>query len=320
MAKKRDIIQEILEIQRRLLLGYAQEEVFSRLTAITHSFKKRNSTDEELLRYYPIALVSCIESATRLLIKELIDFGPPYSERAANLAATIKFDYDIVKAFQGKTISVGDFLSHAVRINNLSDIQAHMSDLFQIDYLDKLREVKKVWPVKEHDQPTEPIILNSNKTYAQVSRTFELRHIFSHELASSYKIEEDEIEECMKSCDMFIKAVVEFQNLALYPNAPLTQSEMNIQAEQDLNTTKKELQELNIRLESLIGSERAAEYRLVHEAWEHFRDLAAEFQANEYKGGSIWPTIFGVAGREETNMRIEQIKKYIDRIERESDK
>jgi hypothetical protein len=148
MTKKRDIIQEILAIQQRQRFGNAQAEVFVRLSDINSSFKKRNSSDPELLRYYPVALVACIESAFRLLIKELIDFGPPFTERAAKLAATIKFDYDVINAFQGKTISMGDFLSHAVRINNLSDIQTHMSDLFQGDYLDKLRAVSDRWAVK----------------------------------------------------------------------------------------------------------------------------------------------------------------------------
>lgn len=319
MTKKRDIIHEILAIQQRQRFGNAQAEVFVRLSDITSSFKKRNSSDQELLRYYPVALVACIESAIRLLIKELIDFGPPFTERAAKLAATIKFDYDVVNAFQGKTISIGDFLSHALRINNLSDIQTHMSDLFQSDYLDKLRDVRDRWAAEIHEQPNEPIIRNTSKTFAKVSRTFELRHIFSHELATSYKVDTQEIGECIESCDTFVKAIVELQNHTLYPDAPLTQTDMNIQAGKDMNKAKEELKELNTNIESLIGSERAGEYRLVHQAWEHFRDLAAEFQANEYKGGTIWPTIFGIAGREETILRIDQVKKYIDLIKNEGD-
>lgn len=317
MTKKRDIIQEILAIRQRQRFGNAQAEVFVRLGDITSSFKKRNSADQELLRYYPIALVACIESTIRLLIRELIDFGPPFTDRAVKLAATIKFDYDVVNAFQGKTISIGGFLSHTVRINNLSDIQTHMSDLLQIDYLSKLRDVRDRWAVNIHKQPNEPIIINTNKTFNRVNRTFELRHIFSHELATSYKVEAQEIDECISSCDIFLKAIVELQNQKLYPTAPLTQTDMNIQAGKDMNKAKDELQKLNMKIELLIGSERAVEYQFVHQAWERFRDLAVEFQANKYKGGTIWPTIFGVLVREETILRINQVKKYIDSIENE---
>jgi uncharacterized protein YecT (DUF1311 family) len=119
---------------------------------------------------------------------------------------------------------------------------------------------------------------------------------------------------------VFVKASVELQSQTLYPDAPLTQTDMNIQAGKDLKKAKEELKELNAKLGSLIGRERAGEYQLVHQAWENFRDLTAEFQANEYKGGTIWPTIFGTAGREETTLRINQVKKYIDLIESEGDK
>jgi hypothetical protein len=262
--KKRDLIKEIIAIRQRRRYDSAQTEVFVRLLDISSSFEKREKSDPEGLKYYPIALVACIESTFKILIRDLIDFGEPFTHRAANLSSFIKFDFDAIFAFQNKLISPGDFISHGLRINNLKDIQLRMSELMDLDFLDKLKKVYKRWPTAQK-YSTKPIIPDFNKTYAMVSKTFELRHIFSHELATSFKIEEKEIEECIESISNFINASIEFHNNTLYPNAPLTQADMNILAATELNSAKNQLNEISLKFEDLLNKERVAEYRQLNQ-------------------------------------------------------
>ena len=119
MSRQRDLVQEIIETRERNKAGAAKGELYIRLIALERAFENRATTNEELIRYFPIALVACIESYFRTTIKELIDSGDPYVNNAGKLAEKLKFDYDIVKAFQGKKISLGEFVSHMVSINNL---------------------------------------------------------------------------------------------------------------------------------------------------------------------------------------------------------
>lgn len=45
---------------------------------------------------------------------------------------------------------------------------------------------------------------NPNDVFADVARTFELRHIICHEIASAYEIKLEEVARCFESCVAFL--------------------------------------------------------------------------------------------------------------------
>ena len=312
MGRKRDLVEEIIAVRRRRRFDNAQAEVFVRLSDIDAAFQKRDPKSPETLKYFPIALVACIESAFRLLIRELIDFGSPYLDRGVGLAENLKFDYAVVQAFHGKTISIGDFIAHTVRINNINDIQKHMTELLGKDFLVTLGNVYDRVAVEVHREAKKPILSDAQTVYRSVARTFELRHVFCHELASSYEFTDDEIAGCVNAARLFINASIELHTQTLFPNAPLCQRDMNIQAAKDLHKAEEELEGANTELTTLLNKKRGAEYLRVHKAWIRYRNLLSEFQANEYKGGTIWPTIYGMTAQEETQRRFAEVKKVLE--------
>ena len=79
--------------------------------------------------------------------------------------------------------------------------------------------------------------------FAQVARTFELRHIICHEIASAYEIESDEVARCLESCVAFLRAADEFISETIHPGAPLTQTDMNIAAGKSLDEIRSSLAE-----------------------------------------------------------------------------
>jgi hypothetical protein len=94
--------------------------------------------DNEIHRYIPIGIIACVESFFRATVKELIDFGSPFSEKAVNLRE-IKFDFSVVHAIAGKELTVGDFLSHLLPMKSFEDINSTIGTLAGKDFLSELK-------------------------------------------------------------------------------------------------------------------------------------------------------------------------------------
>lgn len=95
----------------------------------------------ELLKYIPIATVACYEAFFRSTVKEIVDFGKPYSNHVANYnqSKNVKLDFEVISAIQTKTLTVGDFVSHILPYNNLSDVVSNISVLIDRDFMEELK-------------------------------------------------------------------------------------------------------------------------------------------------------------------------------------
>lgn len=239
MPKTRELIDQIIEIRERRQCDHAMSELFSRLSTLESAFEQRDTTSEELLKYFPVALVSCMEGYFRLAIKQLIDEGQLFLDNVSTLVSNIKFDFDVVKALSEKQVTVGEFISHHISLNNLAQIQTHVSKVINQDFLFKLSTVYSRWEHEVLGKEKVPILQDPDRVYKSVSRTFELRHIICHELASGFMFDLAEIEECFLGTVLFLKATDELLNEILHPGAPLTQTEMNITARETLKQASK---------------------------------------------------------------------------------
>lgn len=312
MSKKRDFVEEILSIQSRNRDYSHHLMLILRLENLERLFKYRNEYDEELLKYFPIGLIACFEGYTRTVIKQLIDFGNPFFENIFKLKS-IQLDFEIIKAIHQKTITFGDFISHLLPINNLSDINSHLSILTGKDFLQELKNVYDRFEVEVLNKEKVPILKDANAVYEGVTKTFELRHIFAHEIADEYSINPETIQICFSSIKTFIKATSEFTVELMYPNAPLTQMEMNIVSANDYDNSLKELQILENELESLLDEEGLNKFKVSKELWDKLKNNDAELEADlGGKGGTIWPTLYNSAAESIVRKRIEHIKETIN--------
>lgn len=316
MQTNRDLIQEIIEIKGRRKSDIPKAELFIRLLEIEASYEMRNKENIELLKYFPIALVGCMESYFRLAIKELIDSKLIYLDNASKLASKMRFDFDILKAMHGEIISVGEIISHLVQMNSLAQISSNMSELMQIDFLKEVAEVHDRWAIEVRKEPKKTIIPDKTITFKYVSRTFELRHIFCHETATKNTFSIDEIEKCFDNSILFLKAADEYITESLYPNAPLTQTDMNIKSAEDFKNELSKLNDINENLYSKLDNEQKKEYESLHKAWEVFMNLSADFEGDRYKRGTIRPTIRNGAAFDLTKQRLVQVQKLIDLFSR----
>lgn len=301
-----------MEVRSRRMFDYSKAELFGRLMFLKTAFKERSNQNKELLKYYPIALVACIEAFYRLAIKELIDSEKRFLESSERLISNFKFDFEIIKALHGRKITIGELISHKIRINNLNDIDSQMSILLDVKYLNKLSKIYDRWEVEINKKPKKPIIKNSNTVYKNVTKTFELRHIFCHESAVGHKYELVDIGKCFESTVLFLEASDEYISEILYPSSPLTQSAMNRISSEDYKREKDKLHTINQKFLSKLNLERQKEYKAINNTWEKFLKLSTNFVGEPHGKGTIRPLIENTFATEMIKRRVEEVQNMIN--------
>ena len=339
---KRDLINELRAIRERYELN-SRYEILSRLdtieTVVTGSLKGRNDFephkrqaqnavqcridnevldadhDRELLKFIPIATVACIESFFSSIIKELIDFGKPFSNNVVkfNQAKNVKFDFEIINAIQTKTVTAGEFISHILPCNSFEDINSNLSTLIELDFADTLRKFKGRSLFENEDDESTKFVSMSSEIIADLKETFELRNIFCHEFGNNIKVNRNSILRCLKNSKTFLHHSDNFIIDLLYPNAPLTQMEMSEQAANDYQKIDSELSELIDQI-LLLAPEQSDEYfdatlfKQSIKKWKAYRDAKAKSGSAGYKGGSMYPMIFALNLSNATKEKIENLK------------
>jgi hypothetical protein len=129
MSRTRDIIQEIADVRQRRRFGSAMAELPLRLFSLEHAFKKHDKSEKEVIRYFPVALIACVEGYFRMAIKDLIDAGEPFLSNAEKPASSLKLDFSVLRAVHGKAITVGELVAHAVPLSRLEHIESALSSV-----------------------------------------------------------------------------------------------------------------------------------------------------------------------------------------------
>ena len=313
MKRKRNLIEEILSIRRRSI-GVARDiALHHRLQFLDCALNgalaiQDSQARDELIRYVPIGTVTCIEGYFRLTFRDLIDYGPPYSDNAAdfNKLAETKLDWGILQAVHGRTVSVGDFLSHSLPLNNLRDIKSNMGTLLKRDFLECLKDIQVFRPnvEKEFYTPIGPLIGDIVKA---VDAIFEERHIYCHELALRTKAHYETIQRNYELAKLFLLATEEFMRDLLSEWNDLTsQVEMNARANEEFEKVDRDLKKL---IERYSEEEVSDSLTQVQKLWEQFRESYAVYLASSWKGGTGWPLVYHSHMTEITRRRLIELQR-----------
>ena len=308
----RRTIDRIITSRSHLRFKRREAELLVRINAIRDSFGRLDPAIQELLRYYPIALVATLESWFRLAIRELVDSGEPYLGNSRQILRKEGFDYDILVGLQGQTITIGDVISHHPPISSLGHIIAVMNTVMDLDFRKSVSEVHDRWRVEIKKQPKVPIVSDIDETLRSVDRTFEVRHIFCHETATAIEIGRDEIDRCIDHTATFLKASDELISQTLFPDAPLTQTDMNIASNEDYEMEREGLALLVESICAALSGKQKERFAAANEAWETFLDASVEIESLEYEGGSIRPTVAALAAKRLVSDRKTQLERLLD--------
>lgn len=311
MSRTRNIIQEIADVRQRRRFGSAISELPLRLFALENALKKHDKSESELTRYFPVALIACVEGYFRMAIKDLIDAGEPYLTNAEKPASSLKLDFSVLRAVHGKTITVGELVAHGVPLSRLEHIEGALSSLLGTGFLQALRTTTDRWAHEVRGEPITPILSNPDEVFADVTRTFELRHIICHEIASAYEIKSEEVAQCFESCVAFLRAADEFISETIRPGAPLTQTDMNIAAGESLRERQGRLAEAIAGLRLRLDAAKLAAFDESQAKWQLYCDAWANFIAGERaNSGTIWPVIYAGAAESVVERRLEEVIGY----------
>ena len=316
---KRDFIEEIKLIKSRTEFN-SRYDLTSRLYEIDYALTEftnyNGNYNSEILKYIPISTVSCFEAFFKSVIKELVDFGEPFSKNIVNFnqSKNIKLDFEIIGAIQTKSVTVGELVGHLLPFNNFEDIKSNLSVIIGKDFIEEMKnfDKKSVYHTANalnYDKKNRlPEIIKS------VKETYELRHIFCHEFATNVNIDKDRIIKNYENCKDFL----EFTNViiweTLYPNSPETQTEMNLEADNNFKNKETELQTLIDFVTSnyeKLDDAFSIDIKLFKSSiqkWQKYRESVALYQSDKFKGGSMYPLIYLTSLEKITAEKIESLK------------
>ena len=293
VGQKSGVVNQIKEIRARYRDGDSYSELFSRLSAIEVALKDFEVGNKEFLRYFPVAMVACIEGYFRLVIRELIDHGEPFLSRAeVLLRRDLKLDFLILKELHGDSLTLGELIAHLSRCNKLSDIDSNISQLLGSNFLEGLKRVYDRWEYEVSKKPKVLIIPDPKKTYANVEKTFSMRHIICHEFANDSQFSSEEIRDAVEECVRFLRASRELIAEAMHPGYPLTQDEMNEWSGAELKKSLDLMSEVELRIKTLLDVDEIIRFEELQREWQAYSEKWISFDADNYLGGTIRPSIY----------------------------
>jgi hypothetical protein len=214
MSKTRDYIAEIVAKQRRMRFSGTRLSLFSGRTNPICLFNPENIESkeirDEILKYVPVGYVAATEAFFRLAIRDLIDFGPPFSENAKQFK-DFKFPLETVLNLYQKGTTIGELVAHLLPINNLQDINSTMSVLLGEDFRARLKETKlKLKPSEDSSVTLKDF--NDVVIFQDVEKIFSLRHYYCHEFAIDSEADEKQLNEMTGGVFLFVLATESLLN------------------------------------------------------------------------------------------------------------
>lgn len=306
-------IENMLEWKTRRGQSGASFTLAYDLQRLGELWRSKSEGTVEFADFIPMRLVTIIEVFTREAIRELVDAGSPYLEKAEALAKGAKLDFALLAGLQGRKVSVGDLIAHTVSVNEPGRIVAYLAALVP-DFVQRVKASHPRWIEERANWPLDPIISDYDMMMANLSRLFTVRHIVTHELPSGPAFHLSEIEGFLKAASEFIEATDWVLVETLRDAVPRTQIEMNAQAGATLNVLEREMDDLISTIKE-HGEVDASLLDRTQESWNVYATREAELHASLVAGGSMYGMIWASAKEEETRHRVETLRWWAERAE-----
>jgi uncharacterized protein YecT (DUF1311 family) len=300
----RDPVAEILSIQQR----GASPSVYD-LERLQGDWRRiKESGPETISDFFPIRIVTILEVFTRSWIARLIDHGPPFADRAADLRVDIKFDFDLVRSLQGRDITLGQLIGHSVSVQRIEALAGVFSKILDSDLFDAISRTPDRFELEEHGDAAKPIIKDMPSLRKSLAQLFELRHVLVHEFPRTPPHTRDDVEQFFSSATDFVRATEEMLLTTLYGRYPITQHDMNRDASERAEAALKELSEVT---EEVVQKSGSNTIYAVQQKWEAFKNAEADWRSESYEGGSMRPMVYYSAAEHVAKERIRELRTWL---------
>lgn len=207
MTGTRNYAKQIAEREGRLLRRTKRwKQVVRVIHPLIGSFQSIKDSDiekdikSELYRFIPIRSIACLEGWFKLAVASLIDESVSFRENASRIKEPRINIGDII-AVQSRKLSAGKLIAHTSPVNSLNDIEEVLSLLIGSDFSEAFKNVR----INPKTCPNPVTFKNeAMMIYHEVKKTFYLRHIFAHELATSKRVSTRQYENCVFAVFMYL--------------------------------------------------------------------------------------------------------------------
>ena len=195
---RRDLLNEIIKKRTRHPADVTRLRLFNTrldslkqviMQLLEQSSPESTEANVELSRYFPVALVACIEGYFRIAIADLIDKGSPFIERVPKLR-DVSISVDAAVAIQVKKASLGEYVSHLLSISSLEDVNRALGTLLELDFLETL--LSSQFDLFDGEPPVQLDEVRSDFILA-VKELFQIRHMLCHEFAPDLALDNAEL-------------------------------------------------------------------------------------------------------------------------------
>lgn len=283
-------------------LAYEIETLMTEACALIDGYPK-------FAEFIPIRLVTTLEVFLREVIAELIDGKDIYFERADKLTKGAKIDLAFIAHINRRELTVGDFVAHAVSLNNVDSIISTLDTLL-VDFSAKLKVIHPRWLEEEANWPLTPVIEGYDQVMSSLARLYEARHVLTHELPSRQFLDPVELPTLAAAAKLFITATDWVVVEALHGAVSRTQMGMNLSMGGELHDEEIQLAAAIDEATKLHGIDPESLTELQNR-WIEWADMQANLVASQVAGGSMYPMVWASEKAALARERRGQVKRLI---------
>jgi len=311
MGAKRDYVAEIEEIRRRTGPSSWDNGITKLLFLSMQT--ARLETEGEELAYFPVAAIAAIESYFRWEIKGLIDSGDVrFINNLKVDELPLKLSHALLVAVHGKRVTIGELISHSVRLNNLDAISKTMGQLLGTDFLALVKDARDPELRRKQGESAPTVLPSADESFARVKRTFELRHIICHEAHLSSPVRLDDVKELCSSCYGFARASRYGVAYQVDPYAPLTLQDAYEAASERVRVLNVEIQAVEKSISSGLPSVMQNTFDAMQQAWRLYVARESDFNASHHMNGNRGALYEQLATESLFKARLDKLKEYAE--------
>lgn len=205
-------------------------------------------------------------------------------------------------------VSIGEVIAQSVGWHDFGEVNSRLSAILTRDFFAMIRVAEDRWAIEIHGAMKRPTIASLETVLADLTDAMAVRHRLCHESHSYERLSKEDAERYMEAGSLLLSATNSVISETLSPNAPLTQTDMNIAASQSalavLETLDKEVAALMPKLDAEDQSLLANSQKL----WRNYAAGHSELEGNAAKGGTLRPLLSAKSHEKMAKNRLREIR------------
>ncbi|MBV7522121.1 lysozyme inhibitor LprI family protein [Ensifer sp. ENS12] len=303
--------QQIIDWKERHGKPRRASDLVSQVSELAKAWEARPQGETFIGDHVVVRLATILEVFVRSMVGQMVDSSEEiFAERARLLVKDLKLDFIFADSVERQKFSPGDIVAHAISLSSIDAIMKVLTTLLP-DAKEELRTSHRRWTEDQDGFPLEPIIEDIDTTMRLLSGIFTARHILVHELSGQRPYKDENVAEFCSAAAAFIEACDWITVKHIEGTLPFTQTQMMIDAVQNLEAAEEEVAGLLATIREIPG----INLQLLEEsqaAWEEFCKRDAAFLASFAEGGALHPMLTAEWRQALAEERAESLEEFIE--------